>query len=70
MLIAHHDRAEHVRRLFDPSDEVMVRQTIQTYLHGLKFNDIESFKKAFYPDARLFFVQEIRTIGQLTQAEW
>ncbi len=54
----------------DPSDEVMVRQTIQTYLHGLKFNDIESFKKAFYPDARLFFVKKNGTIGQLTQAEW
>ena len=48
----------------------MVRETIQTYLHGLKFNDIESFKKAFYPDAKLFFVKKNGTLGQLTQAEW
>ncbi len=54
----------------DPSDEVMVRETIQTYLHGLKFNDIESFKKAFYPEAKLFFVKNNGTLGQLTQAEW
>ena len=54
----------------DPSDEVMVRETIQTYLHGLKFNDVESFKKAFYPEAKLFFVKKNGTLGQLTQAEW
>jgi hypothetical protein len=54
----------------DPSDESIVRETIQTYLHGLKFNDIESFKKAFCPEAKLFFVKKNGTLGQLTQTEW
>jgi hypothetical protein len=47
-----------------------VRQVVQTYLHGLKFNDVASFKKAFWPDAKLFFVKKDGQLGQLTQAQW
>ncbi len=36
----------------------MVRQTVETCLHGLKFNDIESLKRAFHPEAKLFFVRK------------
>jgi hypothetical protein len=36
----------------------------------LKFNDVESLKQAFYPDAKLFFVKKNGQIGQLTQTEW
>jgi Putative lumazine-binding len=53
-----------------PSDEALIRETVQTYLHGLKFNDVESFKKTFYPDAKLFFVKKNGTLGQLTQSDW
>ena len=53
-----------------PSDETLVRQTVNTYLHGLKFNDVASLKKAFYPDAKLFFVKKDGTLGQLTQEQW
>ena len=52
------------------SDEVAVRETVQHYLHGLKFNDVESLKKAFYPDAKLFFVKRDGQLGQLTQDQW
>jgi hypothetical protein len=52
------------------SDETAVCETVQVYLHGLKFNEVESLKKAFYPDAKLFFVKKNGTLGQLTQAEW
>jgi hypothetical protein len=52
------------------SDESAVRETVQTYLHGLKFNDVDSLRKAFYPEARLFFVKKSGDLGQLTQAEW
>src|SRR5205085_6315643 len=31
-----------------PNEEASVRATVETYLHGLKFNDVESFKRAFY----------------------
>jgi hypothetical protein len=31
------------------AEEQAVRATVETYLHGLKFNDVDSFKKAFYP---------------------
>ena len=41
-----------------PSDEALIRETISKYLHGLKFNDVESLKQAFLPDAKLFFVKK------------
>ncbi|HKQ51121.1 MAG TPA: nuclear transport factor 2 family protein [Pyrinomonadaceae bacterium] len=52
------------------SEEKLVRATVETYLHGLKFNDVESFKKAFYPEAKLFFVNKDGSLGQLTQEQW
>ncbi len=54
----------------EDSEEAAVRQTINHYLHGLKFNDVESLKQAFYPDAKLFFVKKNGQMGQLTQAQW
>jgi len=53
-----------------PNDEASVRATVETYLHGLKFNDVESFKKAFNPEAKLFFVRKNGELGQLTQEQW
>ncbi len=52
----------------DKTDEAAIRETVQQYLHGLKFNDVESLKKAFYPEAKLFFVKKNGELGQLTQA--
>ena len=53
-----------------PSEEKLVREAVETYLHGLKFNDVESFKKAFHPEAKLFFVKKDGGLGQLTQEQW
>ena len=50
-------------------EEVAVRETVQHYLNGLKHNDVESLKRAFYPEAKLFFVKRDQ-LGQLTQDEW
>src|SRR5207248_8244637 len=47
-----------------------VRAVVETYMSGLKFNDVEKFRVAFYKDARLFFVKRDGTLGQLTQEEW
>jgi len=47
----------------------MVRQTVETCLHGLKFNGIESLKRAFHPEAKLFFVRKNGELGQLTQEQ-
>lgn len=52
------------------ADETAVRQTVQNYLHGLKHNDVEGLKKAFWPDAKLFFVMRDGKLGQLTQEDW
>lgn len=52
------------------SDEEKVRQTVQTYLHGLKFNDVASLREAFYPEANLYFVKKDGSLGQLTQEQW
>jgi len=47
-----------------------VRAVVQSYLHGLKFNDTASLAKAFWPEARLFFVGRDGKISQLTQPKW
>jgi len=52
------------------SEDALVRQAVEAYLHGLKFNDVTSLKKAFYPEAKLFFVKKDGTLGQLTQEQW
>ncbi len=51
------------------SDEQDVRETVQHYLYGLKHNDVENLKMAFYPEAKLFFVKRDQ-LGQLTQEQW
>ncbi len=51
-------------------EETAVRTVVQTYLHGLKFNNVEDFKKAFWPDAKLMFVKKNGELGQLTQEQW
>ena len=51
-------------------EEPAVWETVNNYLHGLKFNDVDSLKKAFYPEAKLFFVKRDNTLGQLTQEQW
>jgi Putative lumazine-binding len=52
------------------TEETAVRATVETYLHGLKFNDVNSFKKVFYPGAKLFFVRKNGELGELTQENW
>ena len=52
------------------TDEAAVRQVVEHYLHGLKFNDVASLKQAFWPEARLYFVGKNGQLGQLTQADW
>ena len=52
------------------SEEAAVRETVNHYLHGLKFNNVESLKKAFYPEAKLFFVKRDKSLGQLSQEDW
>ena len=51
-------------------EEPRVRTVVERYLHGLKFNDVESLRSAFAPDAKLVWVKRDGTMGQLTQAEW
>src|SRR5882724_10359933 len=51
-------------------EDAALRSVVESYLHGLKFNDVESLKKAFWLDAKLFFVKRDGTLGQLTQEQW
>lgn len=53
-----------------PDDRLAVRAVVENYLHGLKFNDVDSLKKAFWPDAKLYFTKPDGSLGQLTQADW
>lgn len=53
----------------DP-EEAAVREAVNHYLHGLKFNDVEGLKKAFHPEAKLFWMKRDKTLGQLTQEDW
>jgi hypothetical protein len=52
------------------SPEPAVRQTVETCLHGLKFNAVESFKKLFHPDAKLFLVRKNGKLGAWTLEQW
>ena len=52
------------------NDTAAVREVVERYLHGLKFNDTLSLGRAFWPEARLLFIKRDGTLGQLTQAEW
>ncbi|HVF68746.1 MAG TPA: nuclear transport factor 2 family protein [Pyrinomonadaceae bacterium] len=52
------------------AEEAAVRRAVESYLHGLKFNDVASLKKAFWPEAKLFFVKKDGQLGQLTQSQW
>lgn len=50
--------------------EARVRAVVNAYLYGLQHNDVASLRKAFWPEARLFFLKKDRSLGQLTQADW
>jgi hypothetical protein len=53
------------------ADEQVVRTVVDHYLHGLKFNDVASLKQAFWPEAKLYFVdRKTGKLGQLTQEDW
>lgn len=52
------------------SEEAAVRQAVESYLRGLKFNDVASLKKAFWSEAKLFWVKNDGQLGQLTQSQW
>ena len=47
-----------------------IRRVVEQYLHGLKFNDTTSLQHAFWPQARLFWVQADGQLGELTQPQW
>lgn len=53
-----------------PTEEALVRQTVETYLRGLKFNDVSSLRKAFHFEAKLYFVKKDGTLGELSQEQW
>ena len=40
------------------SAEASVRATVDTYLYGLKHNDVASFRKAFWPEAETLLPEE------------
>jgi protease I len=52
------------------SEDAAVRETVDRYLHGLKFNDVASLQSAFHSEAKLFFVRKDGSLGQLTQEQW
>jgi hypothetical protein len=52
------------------ADEAAVRATVDTYLHGLKFNDVASFRAVFLPEAKLYFIRRDGAMGSLTQEDW
>ncbi len=61
--------AQPASRTPDPQ-EGAVRTVVEAYLHGLKFNDVPSLRSAFWPDAKLLFVNKNGSLGQLSQEEW
>ncbi|MEO8200141.1 MAG: nuclear transport factor 2 family protein [Gemmatimonadota bacterium] len=54
----------------DSTDKAAVREVIGHYLHGLKFNDVNDLKTAFWPEAKLYFTRRDGGLGQLSQEDW
>jgi hypothetical protein len=52
------------------NDSTAVRQVVERYLHGLKFNDTTALRDAFWPEARLYYVTRDGKLGELTQQRW
>lgn len=52
------------------AEEAAVRATVASYLHGLHFNDVAGLERAFWPDAKLYFIKRDGSLGQLTQQDW
>ncbi len=52
------------------NDEAAVREAVGHYFRGMKFNDVESLKKVFWPEAKLSFVKKDGQLGQLSQTQW
>ena len=61
--------AQNASRTPEPQ-EGAVRAVVEAYLHGLKFNDVPSLRAAFWPDAKLLFLNKNGSLGQLSQEEW
>ena len=47
-----------------------MRAVVSSYLYGLKHNDVDSLRAAFWPEARLLFVRRDGSLGELTQPDW
>ncbi|MEO8294662.1 MAG: nuclear transport factor 2 family protein [Gemmatimonadota bacterium] len=47
-----------------------VREVVGRYLHGLKFNNVNDLKEAFWPEAKLYFTKRDGSLGQLSQEQW
>ncbi len=51
------------------SEEKAIRATIEHYFKGVSANDVESMKKAFHPDAVMFYMQD-GALQAVTQPRW
>jgi len=51
-------------------DEAAVRAVVESYLHGLKFNDVPGLRRAFWPEARLYWRDRDGHLGQISQDAW
>lgn len=52
------------------ADDAAVRQTIQLYFDGLRNRDVESLKKAFHADAKLYTVDKTGALDEMNQEKW
>lgn len=66
----HQESEEPAARSTTGDDAAAVRSVVGAYLYGLKFNNVDSLRRAFHADARLNFVKRDGSLGQLSQEEW
>ena len=52
------------------ADTAAVRAVVERYLHGLKFNDTLALRDAFWPEARLYYVNREGQLAHWTQTSW
>jgi len=56
--------------IFSQTDELLIHETLNAYLHGSSYNDPEEIRSAFYPDAQMYLYNDKDTILNMSPEQY
>lgn len=56
--------------VYAQTDEDLVRHTLNNYLNGTSFNQVEQIRSAFHPESELFLENKDESLNIMTNAEY